>query len=158
MRQIFSILLLAFSALHVKIRFARRGGQVERYPDQEAVHGRIVCPRAPVAPTRLTYRMNWLNILLYLPHCRYGVPRNLAASTAKVISKSLPSRNLLHNACFYLSHCDVSLILDAKSPHWSYAALLALFSSFLKLTHRIGTAHVALITSLPCLVTLFGSP
>jgi hypothetical protein len=102
--------------------------------------------------------MNWLNILLYVPHCRYGVSRSLAASTAKVISKSLPSRNLLYDAGFYLSHCDVSLFLKVKSRHWSYAALLTLFSSFLKLTHRIGTAQVALVTSLPCLVTLFGTP
>ena len=112
----------------------------------------------PVDPTCLKSRMNWLNILLYIPHCRYGVPRSLGVSTAKVMAKSLPSRNLLYNALFYLSHCDVSLFLQPKSPNSSCAALLVLFSSFLKLTHRIGTAQVALVTSLPCLVTLFGSP
>jgi hypothetical protein len=84
------------------------------------------------------------------------VPRTLAGSTAKLISKSLPRRSLLYNALFYL-HCDVSLFLKAKSPDSSYAALLALFSSFLKLTHRIGTAQVALVTSMPSLVALFGS-
>ena len=101
----------------------------------------------------LKSRMNWLNILLYIPHCRYGVSRSLAGSTAKVISKSLPSRNLVYNACFYLSHCDVSLFLKAKSPNSSSAAFLNLFSSFLKLTHLIGTTQVALVTSVPCLVT-----
>ncbi len=97
--------------------------------------------------------MNWLNILLYIPHCCYGVPRRLAVSTAKVMAKSLPSKNLLYNALFYLSHCD-TLFLKAKSPNSSYAALLALFSSFLKLAYRIATAQVTLVTSLPCLVTL----
>src|SRR5262245_50302628 len=85
--------------------------------------------------------MNWLNILLYIPHCCYGVPRRLAVSTAKVMAKSLPSRNHLYNALFYLNHCDVSVFQKAKSPNSSYAALLALFSSFLKLAYRIGTAQ-----------------
>ena len=44
--------------------------------------------------------MNWLNILLYIPHCRYGVPRRLAVSIAKVMAKSLRSKNLLYNALF----------------------------------------------------------
>jgi hypothetical protein len=99
--------------------------------------------------------MNWLNILLYLPHCRFGVPRSLVVSAGRIISKSLPSRNLGYSALFYLSHSDVSLFLKAKSPNSSYAAFLALFSSFLKLTHLIATTQVAL--AFPCLVTLFGS-
>jgi len=80
----------------------------------------------------------------------------LLKSTAKVVARALPSRNLVYNAHFYLSHCDVSLFLKAKSPNSSYAALLALCSSFLKLTHLIGTTQVALVTSFPCVVTLFG--
>ena len=151
-----SILTLVFSALHVKISL-RDGWTGERCPYQEAVHRRIVCPRRPCRPPTLKIRMNWLNILLYIPHCRYGVPRTLAGSTAKLISESLPRRSLLYNALFYLSHCDVSLFRKAMSPNSSCAALLALFSSFLKLTHRIGTAQVALVTSMPCLVRLFGS-
>ena len=109
-------------------------------------------------PNPLKIPMNWLNILLYIPHCRYGVSRSLAESTAKVVAKSLPSRNLVYNACFYLSHCDVSLFLKAKSRNSFYATLLALLSSFLKLTHLIGTTQVALVTSFPCVVTLLGFP
>ncbi|SRR5688572_13145808 len=100
--------------------------------------------------------MNWIHILLYIPHCRFGVHWSLAVSARKVFAKALPSRKLLYNAGFYLSHCDVSLFLKAKSPNSSYAVFLGLFSSFLKLTHLIGTAQVALVTSLPCLVTLVG--
>jgi hypothetical protein len=94
---------------------------------------------------------------MYIQHCRFGVSWSFAVSARKVIAKSLPSRNLLYNAGFYVSHCDVSLFLRAKSPNSRYAAFLGLFSSFLKLTHLIGIAQVALVTSLPCLVTLFGS-
>ena len=36
--------------------------------------------------------MNWFLILLYIPHCRYAVPRSLAVSTAKLMAKSLPSK------------------------------------------------------------------
>ena len=80
--------------------------------------------------------MNWLNILLYIPHCRYGVSRSLAESTAKVMAKSLPSRNLVYNACFYLSHCDVSLFLKAKAPNSFYAAFLGVLPS--SIVGRIG--------------------
>ena len=96
--------------------------------------------------------MNWIHILLYIPHCRFGVSWSFIVSARKVIAKSLPSRNLLYNAGFYISHCDVSLFLKAKSPNSPYAAFLGLFSSFLKLTHLIGTAQVALVASLPRLV------
>lgn len=98
--------------------------------------------------------MNWIHILLYIPHCRFGV----SASARKVIAKSSSNGNLLYNAGFYLSHCDVSLFLKAKSQNSSYAAFLGLFASFLKVTHLIGTAQVALLTSLPCLVTVFNPP
>jgi hypothetical protein len=152
-------LTLVFSALHVKIRFARLGGRVDAIPIRKPFTEELSVHRALyLLPTCLKSQMNWLNILLYIPHCRYGVSRSLALWPAKVMAKSLPSRGLLYNALFYLSHCDVSLFLKAKSPNSSYAAFLSLFSSFLKLTHRIGTAQVALVTSLPCLVTLFGSP
>jgi hypothetical protein len=57
----------------------------------------------------LRSRMNWLNILLYIPHCRYGVLRRLAVSTAKVMAKSLPSKNLLYNA--YLACLALYLLL-----------------------------------------------
>ena len=134
------------------------GGQVNAVPIRKPFIEELSAHRAPVDPQPLKSRMNWLNILLYIPHCRYGVPRTLAGSTAKLISKSLPRRSLLYNALFYLNHCDVSLFLKARSPNSSSAALLAVFSSFLKLTHRIGTAQVALVTSMPCLVTLFGPP
>ena len=133
------------------------GGQVNAVPIRKPFIEELSAHRAPVDPQPLKFRMNWLNILLYIPHCRYGVPRTLAGSTAKLISESLPRRSLLYNALFYLSHCDVSLFRKARSPNSSCAALLALFSSFLKLTHRIGTAQVALVTSMPCLVRLFGS-
>ena len=131
------------------------GGQAGRYPDQEALHGRIVLPTATflLTPT-LKFPMNWIHILLYIPHCRFGV----SASARKVIAKSLPNRNLLYNASFYLSHFDLSLFLKAKSPNSSYAVFLALVSTFLSLTHLIGTAQVALLTSLPCLVTVFNPP
>jgi hypothetical protein len=133
------------------------GGQLNAIPIRKPFTEELSA-NARQPPTRLKSRMNWLNILLYLPHCRFGVSRSLAESTAKVISKSLPCRNLVYNAHFYLSHCDVSLFLKAKSPNSSYAAFLTLFSSFLQLTHLIGTTQVAVVTSFPCLVTLFGSP
>src|SRR5262245_2815777 len=98
--------------------------------------------------------MLWVYLLPYIFHCRYSV----AASTAKVVSNSLSKGKRLYDGLFYLGHCDVSLFLKPKSSNSSYAALLGLFSSFLKLTHRIGTAQVALVTALPCLVTFFGSP
>src|SRR5262245_16800156 len=98
--------------------------------------------------------MLWFYILPCVLHCRYSV----AASATKLVSKSLPKGKHVYDRLFYLSHCDISLFLKAKSSNSSYAALLGLFSSFLKLTHRIGTAQVALVTALPCLVTFFGSP
>src|SRR5678815_729846 len=98
------------------------GGQVGAIRIRKFSTEELSCPprNISVVTQPLKFRMNWLNILLYIPHCRYGVPRRLAESTARVISKSLP-RSLVYDTCFYLCHCDMSLFLKAKAPHWSYA-------------------------------------
>jgi hypothetical protein len=54
--------------------------------------------------------MNWLNILLYIPHCRYGVPRRLAVSTAKVMARIIMN---------YRGFTD-RLILHFRMWHWQY--------------------------------------